>query len=103
MKTVKTPIPSGAMGWSAIDEKEIAAVTALLKEPQNLFRVRDGGELSQCAKLEKAICEKTGMAHSLFLASGTGALTCCLTGFEIGPGDEVIIPAYTFIATAAAL
>ena len=103
MKTVKTPIPSGAMGWSAIDEKEIAAVTALLKEPQNLFRVRDGGELSQCAKLEKAICEKTGMAHSLFLASGTGALTCCLTGFEIGPGDEVIIPAYTFIATAAAV
>ena len=103
MKTVQTPIPSGAMGWSAIDEKEIAAVTALLKEPQNLFRVRDGGELSQCIKLEKAICEKTGIAHSLFLASGTGALTCCLTGFEIGPGDEVIIPAYTFIATAAAV
>jgi len=102
MKTVQTPIPTGAMGWSAIGEEEIAAVTALLKEPQNLFRVREGG-LSECNKLEKAICEKTGMAHSLFVSSGTGALSCCLTGFEVGPGDEVIVPAYTFIATAAAV
>ncbi|MCL2287372.1 MAG: aminotransferase class I/II-fold pyridoxal phosphate-dependent enzyme [Firmicutes bacterium] len=103
MKTVKTPIPSGAMGWSVVGQEEIAAVTALLSEPQNLFRVRDDGKPSECAKLEQAIREKTGAAHALFVASGTGALSCCLTGFEIGPGDEVIIPAYTFIATAAAV
>ena len=102
-KTVKTPVPKGGMGWSAIGEEEIAAVTALLREPKNLFRVRDDGEKSECEKLEKNICEKTGAAHSLFVASGTGALECCLTGFEIGPGDEVIVPAYTFIATAAAV
>ena len=103
MKTVKTPVPAGAMGWSAIGEEEVAAVTALLREPQNLFRVRDDGQPSECAKLEKHIRDKTGAAHALFVASGTGALSCCLTGFEIGPGDEVIVPAYTFIATAAAV
>ena len=103
MKIVKTPIPKGAMGWSAIGEEEIEAVTAVLKDPEHLFRVRHDGKLSECSKLEKAICEKTGMKYSLFLASGTGALACCLIGYEIGPGDEVIVPAYTFIATPAAV
>ena len=103
MKTVKTPIPRGAMGWSAIGEEEIAAVTAVLKDPEHMFRVRSDGKLSECAKLEKAICEKTGTGYALFVSSGTGALSCCLTGFEIGPGDEVIVPAYTFIATPAAV
>ena len=103
MKIVKTPIPEAAMGWSAIGEEEITAVTNVLKDPEHLFRVRHDGKLSECSKLEKAICEKTGINYSLFLASGTGALACCLIGYEIGPGDEVIVPAYTFIATAAAV
>jgi len=102
-KTVKTPVPEGGMGWSVIGDEEIAAVTALLKKPQNLFRVRDDGSLSESQRLEQGLKNKTGAAHALFVASGTGALACCLTGFEIGPGDEVIVPAYTFIATPAAV
>ena len=102
-KIVKTPIPEAGLGWSAVGDEEIAAVTALLREPRNLFRVRDDGEMSECEKLEKNIREKTGANYALFVASGTGALSCCLTGFEIGPGDEVIVPAYTFIATPAAV
>jgi len=102
-KTIKTPIPEGAMGWSSIGEEEINAVVSLLREPQNLFRVRDDGKPSNCEQLERNLRDKTGAAHALFLASGTGALSCCLTGFEIGPGDEVIVPAYTFIATPAAV
>jgi len=102
-KIVKTAIPEGGLGWSAIGEEEIAAVSALLREPRNLFRVRDDGKPSECERLEQAIREKTGAAYSLFLASGTGALSCCLTGFGVGPGDEVIVPAYTFIATPAAV
>jgi len=100
---VKTPVPAGGMGWSVIGDEEIAAVTELLRDPQNLFRVRSDGEKSACELLEHNICEKTGAAYSLFVSSGTGALSCCLTGFEIGPGDEVIVPAYTFIATPAAV
>jgi dTDP-4-amino-4,6-dideoxygalactose transaminase len=37
------------------------------------------------------------------VSSGTSALSCCLTSLEIGPGDEVIVPAYTYSATAAAV
>ena len=102
-KIIKTPIPEGGMGWSVIGNEEIEAVTALLRKPQNLFRVRDDGSLSESQKVEQTVREKTGAAYSLFVASGTGALSCCLTGFEIGPGDEVIVPAYTFIATPAAV
>ena len=102
-KTVKTPVPAGAMGWSAIGDEEIAAVTNVLRNPQNLFRVRDDGGESECMKLERNLREKTGATHALFLASGTGALSSALIGFEVGPGDEVIVPAYTFIATPAAV
>ena len=35
--------------------------------------------------------------------SGTSAIICALTGIGVGPGDEVIVPGYTFIATAAAV
>jgi dTDP-4-amino-4,6-dideoxygalactose transaminase len=104
-KTVKTPVPSAGMGWSAIGEEEIAAAANALKNARWMFRYSssDSGKPGQCDLLEAAIREKTGAAYALFVASGTGALSCCLSGFEIGPGDEVIVPGYTYIATAAAV
>ncbi len=101
-KTIKTKIPEGGLGWSCIDDKEIDAVTALLKTPEKLFRYQNG-ELRQCDLLERELCEMTGAKHALFVASGTSALAACLSAYEIGPGDEVIVPAYTYIATAAAV
>jgi len=101
-KTIKTPIPDAGMGWSVIGEEEIAMVTEVLNEPQWMFRYHTD-HLGQCDHLEREIREKTGAGYALFVASGTGALSCCLSGFEIGPGDEVIVPGYTYIATAAAV
>ena len=107
-KAIKTPIPAGALGSSAMDEKEIEAVAKLIKEEaEKMFRYREdaGGVkgLSQCDRLEQELREKTGAAYALFVASGTGALSCALSSYEIGPGDEVIVPGYTYIATAAAV
>jgi len=106
-KAIKTPIPAGALGSSAMDEREVEAVANLIKqEHERMFRYReDAGEkgMSQCDYLETALREKTGASYALFLASGTGALSCALSSYEIGPGDEVIVPAYTYIATAAAV
>jgi len=99
---ITRPIPSGGVGWAAIDHQEIDAVTSLLKTPQNLFRYR-GHEETHCSRFEKEVCVKTGINHAFFVASGTSALTCALTALEVGPGDEVIVPGYTYLATLAAV
>ena len=101
-KIVKSPVIDGGVGWSAIDDQEIEAVTKTLKMPENLFRYNSDFE-TQCMLLEKELSLKTGIKHALFVASGTSALTLCLSAYGIGPGDEVIIPGYTYIATASAV
>ena len=93
---------SAGLGRALIGEEEIAAVTELLRNPERLFRYR-GNEPTESSQLEKELQEKLGVKHALFVNSGTSALTCCLVGLGIGPGDEVIIPAYTYIATASAV
>jgi len=101
-KTIKTPIGEDGLGWTVIGEEEIQAVTDLLRNPEKLFRYR-GTEATQSSMLEAELEAGLGVKRDLFVNSGTSALTCCLVAWEIGPGDEVIIPGYTYIATAAAV
>jgi len=51
-------------------------------------------------KFEKAFAEFTGAAHAVAVNSGTAALHAMVAAIGIGPGDEVIVPALTFVATA---
>lgn len=51
---------------------------------------------------EGMICEYIGAKHCLVFNSGTSALHAILLTYDIGPGDEVIVPSFTFIATANA-
>ncbi len=53
-------------------------------------------------RFESVFCKKFGVNHTLTTSCGTGALISALTAAGIGPGDEVLVPAYTWIATAAA-
>jgi dTDP-4-amino-4,6-dideoxygalactose transaminase len=53
-------------------------------------------------RFEADFCAKFGVQHALTTSSGTGALISALVAAGIGPGDEVLVPAYTWIATAAA-
>ncbi|MEW6687915.1 MAG: DegT/DnrJ/EryC1/StrS family aminotransferase [Pseudomonadota bacterium] len=54
------------------------------------------------AALEAEIAAFTGAAHAVAVASGTDALHLALRAGGIGPGDEVVMPAFTFVATAEA-
>lgn len=60
-------------------------------------RFINGPEVEQ---LEQELARYTGCRHAITCANGTDALQLCLMALGIGPGDEVIVPAFTFIATA---
>lgn len=98
-KAVKTPIPEGGVGWYSIGKEELDIVTELLTEPKKLWRYRED---SYSTRFERLAEQLTGAKHALFVNSGTSALACCLASLGIGPGDEVIVSAYTYIATASA-
>lgn len=98
-KAVKTPVRGGGVGWYSIGNEELEIVTELIKEPQKLWRYRKD---SYSGRFESLACELTKAKYALFVNSGTSALACCLSGLGVGPGDEVIVSAYTYIATASA-
>jgi dTDP-4-amino-4,6-dideoxygalactose transaminase len=54
-------------------------------------------------RFEAALAARTGAAHAVAVGSGTAALHLALLGAGIGPGDEVVVPALTFVATAEAV
>src|SRR6185436_12146770 len=52
---------------------------------------------------EKAFAELTGATDAVAVTNGTAALFLALKAIDIGPGDEVLVPSLTFVATAAAV
>ncbi len=79
--------------YHAIKEEIDAAITATLESGQFIL----GPAVS---KFEESIASYLGVDHAIGLASGTDALVLALRALNIGAGDEVIVPAYTFFATA---
>src|SRR3977135_3764557 len=66
-----------------------------------LLRYR-GGEHGFTTQFEARLREKLDVKHVLTVNSGTSALIAALVGAGIGPGDEVLVPAYTCVATSIA-
>lgn len=84
--------------WPVFDEREVQAVTDVIKSRQ-WWRVT-GTEVRQ---FEKEFAAYHQGRYALAVTTGTQALEVALTAAGIGYGDEVIIPAFTFISTATAV
>ena len=52
---------------------------------------------------EREFAERVGVAHAVALSSGTAALHLALLSAGVGPGDDVLVPSFTFVATANAV
>ena len=95
-----TRLQAGFHGSNEIGEQEIQAVRDVLGK-KRLFRFLEGD--SYAARLEAFYTERLGRTYALAVNGGTSALICAMFGLDLGPGDEVIIPAHTYVATAAAV
>ena len=90
-------------GGNLIDQEEEAQVLEALRN-RRLFRYYGPVEgPSKVEQLEHEFAAMTDTRHALAVTSGTAALICGLRGIGVGPGDEVIVPAYTWIASASAV
>jgi 8-amino-3,8-dideoxy-alpha-D-manno-octulosonate transaminase len=100
---VRTPLPPMYPGGMRIGAEEEAAVLEVLRS-KRLFRYYGPQEgPSKVAALEQRFSEISGAQFALAVTSGTAALVSSLAALGVGPGDEVIVPAYTWIASAEAV
>lgn len=85
------------------------------EEKQALLEVIEGGYLyrygraenpnfkAKVYQFEQAVARRAGVRYAVAVNSGTSGLLVALNGLGIGPGDEVIVPGYTFVASMAAV
>lgn len=89
-------------GASLLGQEEADAVAAVIRE-RALFRYKGDLATGAVADFERAACAALGCTYAVAVANGTAALRCALAALGVGPGDEVIVPAFTFIATVNAV
>jgi dTDP-4-amino-4,6-dideoxygalactose transaminase len=90
-KAVQDPLPS----WPSFDEAAIRAVDETLRSGKvNYWTGKRGMEF------ERRFADWQGSRYAISTTNGTSALHVALTALGIGPGDEVIVPSYTFIASS---
>lgn len=80
-------------GRHLIEDDDIAAVVEVLR----------GGWLTQgpkVAEFERAVADRCGAKHAVACNSGTSALHLAMLAGRVGAGDEIVVPAITFLATA---
>lgn len=87
-----------AMEMPQISQDDVDAVSACLDE-----RCLSIFSSSRVREFEEAFAQYTGTQHAIAVTSGTAALQSALCGACIGPGDEVIVPVYSYAATINAI
>ena len=103
-----TPVNPG--GWFPVfhgseefGDAEKAMILRVLDKKRVFRFLRDGADDSESTRLEALYSQFIGRKYNLAVNGGTSALISAIVGAGIGPGDEVIVPAYTYIATPAAV
>lgn len=102
------PVAEDSSSWREVPLFDTLRQQAALRDElfAALAKVCDTGRYvlgPDCAELEKSLAAYCQVPHALGCASGSDALLLALMAYDIGPGDEVLMPSYTFFATAGAV
>lgn len=97
--------------WPVFDETEENALIDLIKSAawwrdsfgEGTESRATGIDDSKVAEFQSVFARLQGAKYGIACANGTGAIEVALKALGVGPGDEVIVPPYTFIATASAV
>jgi len=95
-KAIDVPnINPGFIGPQFFDEREQQALMEVV-ESGSPFRYWGPGKPTKVLRFEEGFAKHMETRFALGVTSGTAALDCAVTGLGVGPGDEVIVPAYTW-------
>ena len=96
------PLPLEFPGVHWMDEEETEAAVRVLRS-RSLFRYYGIDLRAEVEAFEREFAAFLGVPHALGVGSGTGALMVALGALGVGPGQEVIVPAYLWVSVAAAV
>jgi dTDP-4-amino-4,6-dideoxygalactose transaminase len=96
------PLPLEFPGMHFFDDEEVEAAVRVLKS-RSPFRYYGIDLQSEVDAFEREFAEFIGVNHALAVTSGSGALQTALSALGVGPGQEVIVPAYMWVAVIAAV
>ncbi|HOW57143.1 MAG TPA: DegT/DnrJ/EryC1/StrS family aminotransferase [Smithellaceae bacterium] len=92
-------------GAEMIGKEEIKEIMDVLETGilirYNFDKERNG--VFKCREFEEAFAQYCGSKYALGVTSGSAALKVALTALDVGPGDDVLVPAFTFLATYEAV
>ena len=91
---------------AAIDKIPLAKPVIGDRELELVGQVLRSGQLSlgsMLTRFERDWAERAGVAHAVACSSGTAGLHACFHALGLGPGDEVVVPSFSFVASANAI
>ncbi len=93
---ISVPLLDVTRGHQPLKQELLEAIESVIDSGRFLH----GPEVRQ---LEEAVAQRCEVRHAVSCASGSDALLLALMALDIGPGDEVLVPSFTFFATASAV
>ena len=91
-------------GADLIGAEELAELNDVIASGHlSRFGPDDASFPAKVLRFEETVAELTGASYALAVNSGTSALFLALIGLGIGPGDEVIVPGFTYVATISSV
>ena len=91
-------------GLDLVGAEELAEVTGVIQSGRSSrYGPDDASFPAKVRAFEEAVSERAGLEHAVALSGGTAALYLALLSLGVGPGDEDIVPGFTYVATLSSI